>query len=54
MFAEQALRGFLAEFTDHELVAERMASLHGEEREVLYVPMDEDVLRKLLEANAPQ
>lgn len=54
MFAAQALRGFLAEFTDHELVAERMASLHGEEREVLHVPMEEDVLRKLLEANAAQ
>ncbi|KAG1662371.1 hypothetical protein FOA52_006632 [Chlamydomonas sp. UWO 241] len=53
---EQALRGFLAEFHDHELVAERMAALDGgEQREVLYVPLDEDTLRKLLEeAAAPQ
>ena len=46
----QALRSFLTEFHDHELVAERMAALDGgEQREVLYAPLEEGVLRKLLE-----
>ena len=46
----QALRSFLTEFHDHELVAERMAAVDGgEQREVLYVPLEEAVLRKLLE-----
>ena len=46
----QALRSFLTEFHDHELVAERTAAIDGgEQREVLYVPLEEGVLRKLLE-----
>ena len=46
----QALRSFLTEFRDHELVAERTATLDGgEQREVLYSPLEEGVLRKILE-----
>jgi origin recognition complex subunit 2 len=44
--SEQALRGFLAEFYDHELVSQRVGG--DEQREVLYVPMDQEALRKLL------
>ena len=44
--SEQALRGFLAEFYDHELVSQRVGG--EEQREVLYVPMDQKALRKLL------
>ncbi|GAX72753.1 hypothetical protein CEUSTIGMA_g209.t1 [Chlamydomonas eustigma] len=53
--SEQALRGFLTEFHDHELLAERMAAIDGgEQREVLFIPLEEETLRKLLEEMSAQ